>query len=159
GRLAAGGKGRNQNVVEACSLRHLLLERVRARPQRLIREPLELLLQRIDRCDPRKVRLDSPLVRRTKQLAGNDADHAVSPSRPVGWRWRTLPNPTGRNATAEAIFVATMPARSLMAVECGKCRTFRTSIMQTAAACGRVGRVCGEIGGGHTLVNRPSGAH
>jgi len=26
-----------------------------------------------------------------------------------------------------------------------KCRTFRSSFMQTAAACGRIGQVCGEI--------------
>src|SRR5262249_10854062 len=84
GRLAAGGKGRNQNVVEARSPRHLLLERVRARPQRLIREPLERLLKWLDPRNRGKVGLDPPLVRRAKQLAGNDADHAVSPSRPIG---------------------------------------------------------------------------
>src|SRR5262249_3730871 len=99
GRLAATGKGRDKNVVEACSRRHLLPELVRARPQRLVREAFELLLQRVDRRNPRKISLDPPLVRRTKQFAGNDADHAVSPSRPIVLRCRTLPNATGEDAT------------------------------------------------------------
>jgi hypothetical protein len=80
----------------------------------------------------------------------------MSPSRPRRCCCHTLPNPTGRNATAEDGFRRNsgyLPAS--MAVECGKCRPFRSSFMQTAAACGRIGQVCREIGGGHTLVNRP----
>ena len=47
-RLAAGGKGRHQNIVEARPLRDLTLECLRARPQPLVRQTLEFLLQRVD---------------------------------------------------------------------------------------------------------------
>ncbi len=159
GCLAASGEGRNQNVVEARSSPHLLPELVRARPQRLVRERLELLLQRVDRCHPWKVRLDPPLVRRTKQLAGNDANHAVSPSRPIAELCRTLPNPMGRNAAAEANFCRDHTCAITHGRGTRKMPHFSNIFHAAAAACGRVGRVCGEIGGGHTLVNRPPSAH
>ena len=153
-RLTAGGKGRHQDVVQARALRDLLLERLRARPQRLVRQTRQFLLQRVDLRNARQISLDPPLVRRTKQLAGNHADHAVSPSH-LRCLARTLPNPReeerhGRNRSCAATCAG--PSK---AAECGKCRTFRALFMQTTAACGRMGRVCGEIGGGHILVNRP----
>ena len=102
---------------------------------------LKVALQRVDRRNPRKIGLDPPLVRRTEQLAGNSADHAVSPSRPRRCCCRTLPNPTGRNATAGDGFRRNSAClQASMAVECGKCRTFRSSFMQTAAACGWIGQ-------------------
>src|SRR5262249_22716622 len=97
GRLAAGGKGLDQDIVETGPVRDLLLERLGARPQRIVRELFQVLLQRIDRRDPRHVALDAALVRRAEQLAGNRADHAVSPCGPDTCRCRTLPNPMGRN--------------------------------------------------------------
>ena len=153
-RLTAGGKGRHQDVVQARALRDLLLERLRARPQRLVRQTRQFLLQRVDLRNARQISLDPTLVRRTKQLAGNNADHAVSPSR-LRCLGRTLANPKGRNATEGTDFGAATCAGSSEAAECGKCRTFRAFFMQTTAACGRIGRVCGEIGGGYILVNRP----
>src|SRR4030095_9486382 len=134
GRLATGGECLDQNVIEARSLRHLLLERVRARAQRLIRELLELPLQRVDRGNPRKIRLDPAFVRRTEQLAGNGADHAVGPSGPLGYRYRTLPNPTGRNAERRCLTQQRLPASTHGRGMREKCRTFRSSSMQTAAA-------------------------
>ena len=82
-RLAASrqvAKAAHQDVVERGAVGDLLLERLGARPQRLVGEPLELLLQRVDLRHARQIALDPPLVGRAKQLAGNGADHAVNPS-------------------------------------------------------------------------------
>ena len=57
GRLAAGGERRHQDVVEAPAVRDLLLEILGARPQRLVGERLQLLLQRVDLGDPRLIAL------------------------------------------------------------------------------------------------------
>ena len=86
GGFAAGGEGRYQDIVERSAVGHLLLENFRARPQLLVGKRLEILLERIDLRHARKIALDSALVRRAKQLAGDGGDHAINPSRPVGCR-------------------------------------------------------------------------
>ena len=51
GRLAHGGEGRHQDVVERLAVGDLLLEVVGARAQRVVGERLELRLERVDRVD------------------------------------------------------------------------------------------------------------
>ena len=80
GRLAHGGEGRHQNVVERGAVGDLLLEFVGARPQRVVGERLQLLLQRVDRVDPRLIAADPPFIGGAEQLAGNGADHTGSSS-------------------------------------------------------------------------------
>jgi hypothetical protein len=63
GRLPAGGEGAHQDVVERGAAGDLLLERRGARPQRIVRQPFELALQRVDLRHPRQIALDPPLVR------------------------------------------------------------------------------------------------
>ena len=80
--LAAGREGRHQDVVERLvAVGELLLELGGARPQRLVGELLELLLQRVDLRDARLIGLDAALVGRAENLAGERADHAGIPFR------------------------------------------------------------------------------
>ena len=51
GRLAHGGEGRHQQVVERDAVGELLAERRGARPQLGVREALQLRLQRVDGLD------------------------------------------------------------------------------------------------------------
>ncbi len=78
-RLAAGCKCRRQDVVQRGTVGNLLLERIRPGSQCLIRERFELLLQLVDLRNARQIALDAPLIGRTKQLAGDSSNHAVSP--------------------------------------------------------------------------------
>ena len=77
GRLAHGGEGRHQDVVERRALGELLLEFVGARAQRLVGQRFQLRLQRVDRLDARPVGADAPVVGGTEQLAGDSADHRI----------------------------------------------------------------------------------
>src|SRR5262249_2446881 len=76
GSLAHRGEGGNQNVVERRAVGNLLLERRRARAQRLVGELFDLGLERVDGIDPRLVLADAAVVCGTKELAGKSADHA-----------------------------------------------------------------------------------
>ena len=62
GRLAHGGKGRHQQIVELGAVGQLLAEGVRARPQLGVGEPLQLRLERIDGLDPGPVGLELAIV-------------------------------------------------------------------------------------------------
>ena len=76
--LAHGGERLDQDVVERGPVGDLLLERLGARPQRLVRKLLELTLERVDRRHPRLIALDPPLVRRAEKLAGNRDGHRTT---------------------------------------------------------------------------------
>jgi hypothetical protein len=78
GRLAHGGKRRHQDVVERLAVGKILLESLGARAQRVIRQLFEFLLQRVDGVHPRLVLADTAIVRGTKKLAGDRADHVTS---------------------------------------------------------------------------------
>ena len=102
GRLAHGGEGRHQDVVERGAVGDLLLELGGARLERLVGERLQLLLQRVDRGDPRLIAANPPLIGGAEQLAGNGADHrelltypdarALLPRRPAGFCFRRSGN-------------------------------------------------------------------
>ena len=76
GRLAHGGEGRNQNVVEGLAVGELLAELVGARLQRLVGQRGDLGLKRVDGVDARLIALDPPVVGGAEKLAGERADHA-----------------------------------------------------------------------------------
>ena len=74
--LPYGGECLDQDIVERCAGGDLLLEILGARPQCVVGEFLEILLQCIDRSHTRLIALDAPIVGGTKQFAGESADHA-----------------------------------------------------------------------------------
>ena len=76
GRLAHGGEGRNQDVVERLAVGELLAEFGGARFQRVIRQRRDLRLQGVDGVDPGLISLDPPVVGGAEKLAGERADHA-----------------------------------------------------------------------------------
>ena len=76
-RLAHGGEGRHQDVVQLLALGELLLEIFGPRAQRLVGELFQLRFERVDRLDARAIRADAPLVRGTEQLARDSADHRI----------------------------------------------------------------------------------
>src|SRR4029079_6451238 len=76
GRFAEGGKGSNQKVIERSAFRGLLLELFGSRFQGFVGKRFQLLLQRVDRLNPRLIAADTPLIRGSKQLAGDSADHS-----------------------------------------------------------------------------------
>ena len=76
GRLAHGGEGRNQNVVEGLAVGELLAEFGGAGFQRLVRQGCDFGLQRVDGVDAGLISLDPPVVGGAEKLAGERADHA-----------------------------------------------------------------------------------
>ena len=76
GRLAHGGEGRNQDVVEGLAVGELLPEFGGARLQRLVRQRRDLRLERVDGVDAGLISLDPPVVGGAEKLAGERADHA-----------------------------------------------------------------------------------
>ena len=79
GRLAHGGEGRDQDVVErGLAVGELGAELGGARFERLIREGCELRLQRVDGADAGLISLHPPVVGGAEKLAGERADHAKS---------------------------------------------------------------------------------
>ena len=76
GRLADGGEGRNQNIVERLAVGESFAEFGGARLQRLVRKRRQLRLQRVDGIDPGLIPLDPPVIGGTEKLAGERADHA-----------------------------------------------------------------------------------
>ena len=76
GRLAHGGEGRNQDVVERLAVGELLAKFRRARLQRFVRKRNKLGLERIDGIDTALVSLDPAVICGTEKLAGERADHA-----------------------------------------------------------------------------------
>src|SRR6185436_14645904 len=82
-RLSARGECRHQDVVERSTVGNLLLECFGPRPQLVVGQGLDLLLERVDLRDPRHVALDAPLVRGTEQLASNGANHEAGPLIPA----------------------------------------------------------------------------
>ncbi len=119
GGLPHGRERRHQDVVERLAVRELFPERLGARAQRLVRELLELLLQRVDRRHARHVALDAAIVGAAEQLAGEYGDHAGNPFlvRAAGHRHRcgklrgvardsggnaALSGPSGRNGESSA---------------------------------------------------------
>ena len=76
GRLAHGGEGRNQNVVQGLAIGELFAEFSRARLQRLVRKCRDLGLQGIDGVDAGLISLDPPVIGGAEKLAGERADHA-----------------------------------------------------------------------------------
>ncbi len=75
GRLAYGGEGRHQDVVERFAVRQLFSEIVGPRAQRLVGERLKLLFERVDRGHAGPTGADPSLIGGTEQLAGDGADH------------------------------------------------------------------------------------
>ena len=78
GRLAHGGEGRHQDVVERLAFGDLRLEGVGARAQLVVRQLCEFRLQRVDGVDPGLIAPDAPFVRGAEQLAGETTDHRIS---------------------------------------------------------------------------------
>ena len=76
GRLAHGGEGRNQKVVERLAVGDLGAEFGGAGLQRLVGERGDLGLQRVDGVDAGLISLDPPVVGGAEKLAGERADHA-----------------------------------------------------------------------------------
>ncbi len=76
GRLAHGGEGRNQNVVQRLAVGELLAEFGGARFQRLVGKRGDLGLEGVDGVDARLIPLDAPIVGGAEKLAGERADHA-----------------------------------------------------------------------------------
>ena len=76
GRLAHGGEGRHQQVVERLALGELLPEFFGTGLQRLVGERGDFLLQRVDGVDAGLIALDPTVVGGTEKLAGERADHA-----------------------------------------------------------------------------------
>ena len=81
-RLAHGGEGGHEEVVERAPLRELLAELAGAVAQRLVGERLDLGLERVDGLDAAGVALDRPVVGRAKNLAGDRAETDHGNSRP-----------------------------------------------------------------------------
>ncbi len=75
GSFPNGRKGRDQDVVERGAFGHLLLEFFGARPERVVRQRLELFFEFVDLVHPRLIAADPPVVGGTEQLAGDGADH------------------------------------------------------------------------------------
>ena len=75
GRLAHGGEGRNQDVVERLAVGDLLAEFGGAGLQRLIRQRGEFGLQRVDGVDAGLISLHPPVIGGAEKLAGERADH------------------------------------------------------------------------------------
>jgi len=76
GRLAHGGEGRHQKVVEGLAVGERLPEFRGARFQRLVRQGRDFGLKGVDGVDTRLVPLDPPIVGGAEKLAGERADHA-----------------------------------------------------------------------------------
>ena len=76
GRLAHGGEGRNQEVVQRLAVGELLAEFGGARLQRLVRQRGEFRLERVDGVDAGLISLDPPVIGGAEKLAGERADHA-----------------------------------------------------------------------------------
>ncbi len=94
GRLAHGGEGRHQQVVERDAVGQLLAESRGARPQLRVREALHLRLERIDGLDMGPIGLELAIVRSSEDLGRNRADrqHAKGSSHPGAMHWE----PSGR---------------------------------------------------------------
>jgi hypothetical protein len=75
GRLAHGGEGRSQNVVERHAVCKLFAEFASAGLQRFVREGGDLRLKRVDGIDAGLIPLDPPVIGGTEKLAGERADH------------------------------------------------------------------------------------
>ena len=76
GRLAHGGEGRNQDVVQRLAVGELVAEFGGAGFQRLVRQRGDFGFQRIDGVDAGLISLDPPVVGGAEKLAGERADHA-----------------------------------------------------------------------------------
>ncbi len=76
GRLAHGGEGGNQHVVEGLAFGERLAKFGGTGLQRFVRERRDLGLERIDGVDPGLISLDPPVVGGAEKLAGERADHA-----------------------------------------------------------------------------------
>ncbi len=76
GRLADGGKGGNQDVVQRLAVGELLAEFGGAGFQGLVRKLCQFRFQRIDGVDPGLIPLHPPVVGGAEKLAGERADHA-----------------------------------------------------------------------------------
>ncbi len=76
GRLAHGGEGRNQDVVERLAFGELLAELGGAGLQRLVRQRGDFRFERVDGVDAGLIPLHPPVVGGAEKLAGERADHA-----------------------------------------------------------------------------------
>ena len=75
GRLAHSGEGRDQDVVEALAGGQFRLQHVGPRPERVVRQGLDLRFQRVDQRHPRAVALDAAVVGGAENLLGDRAEH------------------------------------------------------------------------------------
>ena len=80
GRLAHGGEGLNQEIVELGAIGDLGAEFVGARAQGLVRERGDFRLQRIDLRHPRLVALQTAIVGGAEDLFGEASEHSNDPS-------------------------------------------------------------------------------
>ena len=74
GRLANGGEGGDEQVVEGGAGGELLAEVVGAGGKVGVREGLHVLLERVDLGNLRRVGLEAAIVGGTEKLAGESAD-------------------------------------------------------------------------------------
>ncbi len=74
-RLAHGGKGRHEDVVEALALGELGLEGIGAGGELVVRELLDFRLKRVDRGDFWRVALQPPVIGAAENLFGESAQH------------------------------------------------------------------------------------
>jgi hypothetical protein len=83
GRLAHGGEGRNQDVVERLAIGELKAEFGGAGLQRLIRQRGDFGLQRVDGVDTGLISLHPAIIGGAEKLAGERADHTEFLSLPT----------------------------------------------------------------------------
>ena len=76
GRLAHGGEGRYQEVVQRLAFGQRLAEFDGAGLQGLVREGGDFRLERVDGIDAGLIPLDPPVIGGAEKLAGERADHA-----------------------------------------------------------------------------------
>ena len=79
GRLAHGGEGRHQEIVERGAFGDLALEGLGARLELGVGERRDLAFQRVDGGDPRLITADPPVVGGAEQFAGDGAEHWETP--------------------------------------------------------------------------------
>ncbi len=81
GRLAHGGEGRNQNIVEGLAVGEFFAEFGGTRFQRVVGKGCDLGFKRVDGVDAGLISLDPPVIGGAEKLAGERADHAKFLSR------------------------------------------------------------------------------
>src|SRR5262249_30089695 len=85
GRLADGGEGWDQDVIEGLAVGELFAECRSAGLQRVIRQSCELGLERVDGVDAGLISSHAAIIGGAEELAGERADHTEILSLPNSW--------------------------------------------------------------------------